>query len=24
LKLIQTGDYIKVDATRGIIEIVGK
>jgi predicted aconitase with swiveling domain len=24
LKLIQTGDYIKVDATRGVIEIVGR
>ncbi|MBW2001609.1 MAG: DUF126 domain-containing protein [Deltaproteobacteria bacterium] len=24
LKLIKTGDYIKVDATRGVIEVVGK
>jgi predicted aconitase with swiveling domain len=24
LKLIQTGDYIKVDATRGVIEVVGR
>jgi len=24
LKLIKTGDYIKVDATRGLIEVVGK
>jgi len=23
-ELIQTGDYVKVDATAGIIEIVGK
>jgi len=24
LKLIKTGDYIKVDATRGVIEVLGK
>jgi len=24
LKLIKTGDYVKVDATRGVIEVVGK